>query len=183
MVSFPTSEPTRVTRGELTLLRRIVHGDAHTAGLATVLPLLQSRAPARTEDRAALVQGRARAPPRAAGADPLDAQGGQPGPAGPADVHAGRAPLARPPTSTRTASCARRIEAVEERLRALVDDGAPQVATEATDLLRELEGARRRALVPGRGRRRSAAPACRAPPSRRTRCTARVMAIRAELAG
>src|SRR6187455_3482954 len=42
MDSFPTSEPNRVERGELTLLRRIVRGDARAAGLAKVLPLLQS---------------------------------------------------------------------------------------------------------------------------------------------
>ena len=42
MVSFPTSEPNRVERGELMLLRRIVRGDARAAGLAKVLPLLQS---------------------------------------------------------------------------------------------------------------------------------------------
>jgi hypothetical protein len=45
MDSFPTSEvsPSRVARGELTLLRHAVKGDGRSVGLATVLPLLQYR--------------------------------------------------------------------------------------------------------------------------------------------
>jgi hypothetical protein len=45
MDSSPTSElaPSRVARGELTLLRHAVKGDGRSAGLVTVLPLLQSR--------------------------------------------------------------------------------------------------------------------------------------------
>src|SRR5215218_10236829 len=45
MDSSPTSElgPSRVVRGELLLLRHAVKGDGRSAGLVTVLPLLQSR--------------------------------------------------------------------------------------------------------------------------------------------
>lgn len=45
MDSFPTSEltPSRVSRGELTLLRHAVKGDGRMPGLVTLLPLLQSR--------------------------------------------------------------------------------------------------------------------------------------------
>src|SRR3982751_1486475 len=44
MGSSPSSEPgaSRVVRGELAMLRRIVYGSAIDAGLSTVLPLLQT---------------------------------------------------------------------------------------------------------------------------------------------
>ena len=44
MASSPSSEPgaSRVVRGELAMLRRIVYGGATDAGLSTVLPLLQA---------------------------------------------------------------------------------------------------------------------------------------------
>ena len=44
MASSPSSEPgaSRVVRGELAMLRRIVYGGATDAGMSTVLPLLQA---------------------------------------------------------------------------------------------------------------------------------------------
>ena len=132
MVSFPTSEPNRVARGELALLRRIVRGDAYTAGLATVLPLLQSahRRELRTEPRELIRSMRK--------AGNLDQQGR------PMYTLDERRSLTADIYENRVVR--KTIEAVEERLRALIDDDpSKEVASEATALLLALEGGRRRA--------------------------------------
>jgi len=181
MVSFPTSEPTRVTRGELSLLRRIVHGDAHTAGLVTVLPLLQTahRRELKTEPHWSKEELVRHPEPRELirsmrKAGNLDQQGR------PMYTLDERRSLTSDIYENRVVR--KTVEAVEERLRALVDNGAPQVATDATDLLRELEGARRRSLfleeVGPLGRAGVPSATLTQDPLYR-----RVMSIRAELAG
>lgn len=181
MVSFPTSEPTRVTRGELTLLRRIVHGDAHTAGLATVLPLLQTahRRELKTEPHWSKEELVRHPEPRELirsmrKAGNLDPQGR------PMYTLDERRSLTSDIYENRVVR--KTIETVEERLQALADDGAPAVATEATGLLRKLEGARHRASfldeVGVLGRTGVPSATLTQDPLYR-----RVMAIRAELAG
>jgi len=144
MVSLPTSEPTRVTRGELALLRRIVLGDAHTAGLTTVLPLLQTahRRELKTEphwSKEALVRHpepreliRSMRKP-----GNLDPQGR------PMYTLDERRSLTSDIYENRLVR--QTVETVEDRLQGLADDRSSEIATAASDLLRELEGARRRA--------------------------------------
>ena len=145
MVSFPTSEPNRVARGELALLRRIVRGDAYTAGLATVLPLLQSthRRELRTEPHWSKEELVRHPEPRELirsmrKAGNLDQQGR------PMYTLDERRSLTADIYENRVVR--KTIEAVEERLRALIDDDpSKEVASEATALLLALEGGRRRA--------------------------------------
>ena len=181
MVSFPTSEPTRVTRGELILLRRIVHGDAQTAGLTTVLPLLQTahRRELKTEPHWSKEELVRHPEPRELirsmrKAGNLDQQGR------PMYTLDERRSLTADIYENRVVR--KTVESVEERLQVLVEDGAPEVATEARDLLRELEGARRRALfleeVGPAGRTGVPSATLTQDPLYR-----RVMSIRAELAG
>lgn len=181
MVSSPTSEPNRVERGELTLLRRMVRGDAKTAGLAKVLPLLQSahRRELHTEphwSKEALVR---HPEPRELirsmrKAGNLDGQGR------PMYTLDERRSLTADIYENRVVR--KTIEAVEERLRTLEADGSHEVALEATSLLRALEGGRRRASflddVGVLGRTGSPSATLTQDPLYR-----RIMSIRAELAG
>ena len=125
MVSFPTSEPNRVARGELTLLRRIVRGDRHAAGLATVLPLLQSahRRELRTEPHWSKEELVRHPEPRELirsmrKAGNLDQQGR------PMYTLDERRSLTADIYENRVVR--RTVEAVEERLRALLDDDSQQ---------------------------------------------------------
>ena len=165
MVSFPTSEPNRVERGELMLLRRIVRGDARTAGLAKVLPLLQSahRRELHTEphwSKEALV----RHPEPRELIRSMDERRSLT-----ADIYENRV-------------VRKTIEAVEERLRTLEADGSHEVALEATSLLRALEGGRRRAsfLDDVGALERTGTPSATLTQDPLYR---RIMSIRAELAG
>jgi len=181
MGSFPTSEPNRVTRGELILLRRIVHGDAHTAGLTTVLPLLQTahRRELKTEPHWSKEELVRHPEPRELirsmrKAGNLDPQGR------PMYTLDERRSLTSDIYENRVVR--KTVEAVEDRLRALVDSDTPEVSSDATDLLRELEGARRRALfleeVGALGRAGVPSATLTQDPLYR-----RVMSIRAELSG
>ncbi len=181
MVSFPTSEPNRVARGELTLLRRIVRGDVHAAGLATVLPLLQSahRRELRTEPHWSKEELVRHPEPRELirsmrKAGNLDQQGR------PMYTLDERRSLTADIYENRVVR--KTVEAVEERLRALLDDDSPEVASEAASLLLSLEGGRRRASflddVGVLGRTGVPSATLTQDPLYR-----RVMMIRAELAG
>lgn len=180
MDSSPSSEPNRVVRGELTLLRRFVHGDRRTAGLATVLPLLQAahRRELRTEphwSKEALVR---HPEPRELirsmrKAGNLDQQGR------PMYTLDERRSLTADIYENRLVR--QTIEAIEGRLHTLVDEAGSTISLEASTLLRELEGARRRAPfldeVGGLGRAGVPSATLTQDPLYR-----RVMAIRAELA-
>ena len=164
-----------------TLLRRIVRGDASAAGLAKVLPLLQSahRRELHTEphwSKEALVR---HPEPRELirsmrKAGNLDEQGR------PMYTLDERRSLTADIYENRVVR--KTIESVEERLRTLEADGSHEVAAEATSLLRALEGARRRAPfleeVCALGRTGTPSATLTQDPLYR-----RIMSIRAELAG
>src|SRR6187551_1222624 len=144
MDSFPTSEPNRVERGELTLLRRIVRGDASAAGLAKVLPLLQSahRRELHTEPHWSKEELVRHPEPRE-----LIRSMRKPGNLDPE----GRPLYTLDERRALTADIyenrvvRQTIEAVQERVTVLTEDPDPQVHGEARAMLRVLEGARRQA--------------------------------------
>jgi hypothetical protein len=144
MDSFPSSEPTRVARGELALLQHAVHGDGRTVGLATVLPLLQSRhrKELRTEPRWSKEELVRHPEPRELirsmrKAGNLDEQGR------PLYTLDERRSLTANIYENRLVRDV--IEDVRSRLRTLRDDQTSGVGDEAGELLKDLEGARRQA--------------------------------------
>ena len=181
MDSSLSSEPNRVQRGELTLLRHVVHGDTRTAGLATVLPLLQTahRRELRTEPHWSKEELVRHPEPRELirsmrKAGNLDQQGR------PMYTLDERRSLTADIYENRLVR--QTVETVERRLQALAEDDGSTISIEASTLLRELEGARRRTPfldeigVLGR----SGVPSATLTQDPLYR---RVMAIRAELAG
>ena len=144
MDSFPSSERGRVSRGELTLLRHAVHGDGRSVGLATVLPLLQSRhrRELRTEPRWSKEELVRHPEPRELIRSMRKA--------GNLDEH-GRPQYTLDERRSLTANIYENrvvrdvIESVRGRLRTLRDDPASGVGDEAAELLKDLEGARRQA--------------------------------------
>ncbi|MEP6758579.1 MAG: DUF2357 domain-containing protein [Actinomycetota bacterium] len=181
MDSSPSSEPNRVGRGELTLLRRVVHGDPRTAGLTTVLPLLQTahRRELRTEPHWSKEELVRHPEPRELirsmrKAGNLDQQGR------PMYTLDERRWLTADIYENRIVR--QTFETLEDRLHALVEDPGITISLAASTLLRELEGARRRAPfldeVGPVGRVGVPSATLTQDPLYR-----RVMSIRAELAG
>lgn len=144
MASSPTSEPTRVVRGELLLLRHAVHGDGRSPGLATILPLLESRhrRDLQTEPRWVKEELVRHPEPRELirsmrKAGNLDEQGR------PMYTLDERRTLTSDIYENRVVR--QTVELVEDRLGALAEDRASGVDAEAAVLRRDLEGALRRA--------------------------------------
>jgi Domain of unknown function (DUF2357) len=145
MASFPTSsQPSRVARGELTLLRHAVHGDGRSPGLATLLPLLESRhrRDLQTEPHWSKEELVRHPEPRE-----LIRSMRKPGNL---DEH-GRPMYTLDERRSLTADIyenrivRQTIELVDDRLQALAEDRSSGVDAEALVLRRDLEGARRQA--------------------------------------
>jgi hypothetical protein len=146
MDSFPTSEatPSRVVRGELLLLRQAVKGDGRSAGLQTVLPLLQARhrRELKTEPRWSKEELVRHPEPRELirsmrKPGNLDEQGR------PTYTLDERRSLTSDIYENRIVR--QTVDLVDERLLALVEDPVGGVEHEATLLRRDLMGARRQA--------------------------------------
>lgn len=146
MDSSPTSEalPNRVARGELTRLRHAVHGDGRSAGLVTVLPLLESRhrRDLRTEPHWSKEELVRHPEPRELirsmrKPGNLDEEGR------PLYTLDERRSLTADIYENRIVR--QTLDLVEERLRTLAEDPTSGVDAEADVLRRDLEGARRRA--------------------------------------
>jgi hypothetical protein len=146
MDSSPTSElgPSRVVRGELLLLRHAVKGDGRSAGLVTVLPLLQSRhrRELKTEPHWSREELVRHPEPRELirsmrKAGNLDEQGR------PTYTLDERRSLTSDIYENRIVR--HTVDAVDERLRVLAEDRSSGVDAEAAVLRRDLSGARRQA--------------------------------------
>ena len=181
MVSSPSSEqlPARVVRGELALLRRAVYGGAGMAGLSAVLPMLQisHRRELRTQPHWSKEELVRHPEPREL-IRSMRKPGNLDSQARPVYTLDERRSLT--PDIYENRVVRQTVEAVQDRVEALVADPDPQVNGEAKAMLRVLEGARRQATfldeVGAPGRTNMPTATLTQDPLYR-----RLMAIRAEL--
>lgn len=146
MDSSPSSEPSasRVVRGELAMLRRIVYGSSTDAGMATVLPLLQTghRRELTTEPHWSKEELVRHPEPREL-IRSMRKPGNLDGQGRPVYTLDERRSLTADIYENRVIK--QTVEHVQRRLTSLAEEADPAVSGEAQAMARVLEGARRQA--------------------------------------